>query len=272
MFEEFIAELTKKAQENNVNVDELIKTYQNHYQLGLEAGLSEEEIVARFGSINEIFGLKQQKTVNHFKLFKVALLHGGDLTFKTSPDDSIHIDIEKNAIDYYNTIISDDELIIEPLQKEIKFFKRVSGDITIYFPETTSFKKVELKSITSDINAKDFGFVCEDFSLSSTSSDCDFIYIKADLAKFATVSGDINIANLFAATCSIATVSGDFKTSRGAISKLNASTVSGDISINGKVEKVKSSSISGDITINNVYEKTSFNDLVEEGFKNFFNK
>lgn len=74
---------------------------------------------------------------------------------------------------------------------------------------------------------------------------------------------------MFAATCSIATVSGDFKTSRGAISKLNASTVSGDISINGKVEKVKSSSISGDITINNVYEKTSFNDLVEEGFKNF---
>ena len=41
-----------------------------------------------------------------------------------------------------NTIISDDELIIEPLQKEIKLLRRVSGDITIHFPETTSFKKV----------------------------------------------------------------------------------------------------------------------------------
>ena len=272
MFEKFIEELTKKAQENNVNVDELIKTYQNHYQLGLEAGLSEEEIVARFGSVDEIFGLKQQKTVRYFKLFKVALLHDGDLTFKTSPDDSIHIDIEENAIDYYNTIISDDELIIEPLQKEMKLLRRVSGDITIHFPETTSFKKVELKGISSDIDAKEFGFVCEDFSLNSTSSDCNFIYIKADLAKFATVSGDIDVTNLFASTCSIATVSGDFKTNRSAIYKLNASTVSGDISINGKVEKVKSSSITGDITINNVYEKTSVSDLIEEGFKNIFNR
>ncbi|MGI6607400.1 MAG: hypothetical protein ACOX1F_00250 [Erysipelotrichaceae bacterium] len=48
MFEKFIAQLTAKAQENNVDAESLIKTYQNRYQLGLEAGLSEEEIVSRF--------------------------------------------------------------------------------------------------------------------------------------------------------------------------------------------------------------------------------
>jgi DUF4097 and DUF4098 domain-containing protein YvlB len=194
------------------------------------------------------------------------------LTIKTSKDDDIHIDIEENAIDYYNTVISDDELIIEPLHKEIKIFKRVDGDITISFPETASFKKIDLKAISSDIDAEEFGFICDEFSLNNTSGDCNFIYIKANLAKFATVSGDIDITNMFASSCSVATVSGDFNTGRGAIYKLNASTVSGDISVNGKVEKVKSSSISGDITINNVYEKTSVSDRVEEGFKNFFNR
>lgn len=272
MFEKFIAELTKKAQENNVNVDELIQNYRNHYQLGLEAGLSEEEIMARFGSVEEIFGLKQQKSATYFKLFKVALIHGGDLNITTSKDDDIHIDIEENAIDYYTTVISEDELIIEPLHKDVKIFKRISGDITISFPETTTFKKVDLKAISSDINSKNFGFICDDFCLNSTSGDADFIYIKTNSAKFATVSGDVDITNMFSSNCSIATVSGDFNTSRGAIYKLNASTVSGDIAINGKVEKVKSSSISGDITINNVYEKTTVSDLIQDGFKNFLKK
>ncbi|HPW53904.1 MAG TPA: DUF4097 family beta strand repeat-containing protein, partial [Erysipelotrichaceae bacterium] len=206
------------------------------------------------------------------KTFRIIMPIGGDLTFKTSKDNTIDIDMDERTLDYYNTIISDDELIIEPLQRETKLFRRINGDITISFPETTTFKKVEITAIFSDVDARNFGFVCEDFKFHTTSGDSDFVYIKASNTELSTVNGDISITNLFTSSCVINTVSGDIETKRGAIYDLDVSTVNGDISINGKVEKVNSSSISGDITINHVYEKTSLNDLFQEGIKNIFKK
>ena len=255
MFEKFIEELTQKAIADGADVDSIVNTYQNRYQLGIEAGMSEEEIVSRFGNVEDIVKTKQNKQTNQLKLFRIITPFGGDVTFKTSSDNAINIDMEERALDLYNTYISEEKLIIEPLKKESKLFRRADTDITISFPETTTFKEVDIKAINCDVDSKDFGFVCENFILNTTSGDCDFVYIKADETEISTVNGDITIDNLFVNSCEINTVSGDIKTKRGAINDLDVSTVNGDISINGKVEKINSSSISGDITINNVYER-----------------
>ncbi len=272
MFEKFIEELTQRAIENGADADSIVNTYKNRYQLGIEAGMSEEEIVSRFGNVEDIIRTKQEKKTNQLKLFRIITPFGGDITFKTSNDNTIHIDMDKRALDLYNTYISDDELIIEPFKKESKIFRRADTDITVSFPETTTFRAVDIKGINADIDSKDFGFVCEDFILNTTSGDCDFVYIKANNTEISTVNGDISISNLFTNLCEINTVSGDIETKRGAINDLDVSTVNGDISINGKVEKVNSSSISGDITINDVYEKTSLNYMIKEGIRNIFDK
>jgi len=265
MFENFINELKEKARELGIDGDSLINTYEKWYQLGLDAGLDEEEIVRRFGSIDQILQPKEknEESIQEYSALEISVGSSVDLIVEKGNSASIEFDDEEDM--QYFDVINDGKKIC---LKE-KNHKSITGlsDITIRIPENSFFKDIEMNLVSGNLEV-DMDLSYENMNISAVSTDISMNGLaKGKATKISNVSGDVEIEKLVTLTMDISTVSGDFNIEQSAIKKLEVSTISGDVDISGNVEQVDTSSISGEVTINHQSQKTSLKDVLGRAFK-----
>lgn len=270
---ETLEEVLTKA--NVENVKEVVKIYEDRFELGALAGMSEEEIIARFDSMNEIVAKckKKETKVSENNLLKVSvslsLEHFDDFDIVLSPESGIRFDLEKGSEKYVTVEKNGDTIELKSISGK-SIFKTGSYKGTMYVGSDTSIEKFMIKNFSGDVNicdieassanianiSGDINFdvlkLSESCIIKNSSGDINFEELDSNKIVISNVSGDIDIDNLQAEGVKISTVSGDVvvcKCNTSAIFTIN--TVSGDILLkNGAIrENVTSSSVSGDVVI-----------------------
>ena len=245
--------LKETLEANNIeNIDEIISEYEKKYEIGVSAGMEEEDIIESLGKIEDILNKYVKKESDKITYnIKVEDVFSSDFRIHKQNKDGIDINVSKEIKDYVEISTENHNIIIRP-SKEFKghrFFRSLrSGLIDIYYGPNVLFDDISLTTVSGDFDVDDI--TCNSATIITVSGDFDFEYLNAKEALLSTVSGDIDFNRIFVDVCRIKTVSGDIKADYCQIENLEVTTVSGDVDLTGVVKNKKSSSISGDITIN----------------------
>lgn len=268
-FKEFQVELALEANKRGIDPEPILEKYKNRFNLGVEAGIDEEEIVSRFGKIEDILGPTQEKIEHASSTNKKELfisLDAGTSTINFVDGDKITYSLDERAKNLY--LVKDEDNRFEISFKTKNLFSHKTTNVIINIGKDLDLTNVTLNLVSSDlkVNGK---LVCEELKLDTMSADISFdgIEVKKN-AKFSLISGDMNISSLKANNVSLSTVSGDVKINTTIVEKLSISTVSGDVTVDGLVSTIKSSSVSGDV----IYNGTFVNESVAKKLKNVFGR
>ncbi len=118
----------------------------------------------------------------------------------------------------------------------------------------TSFKKVEITTISGDFNAQNI--ICEEMKAKSTSGDVKMEGLsQMERIEIHSISGDIFLRNVHFLEGFIHSTSGDVKMMEilSDIKNLNVKTISGDVHLSYALQPklhVEFSTVSGDINVN----------------------
>ncbi len=249
--EEYLNKLKELLKAENIeNVDEIIEEVNQKFDLGMSAGLTDDEIISDIGSPEEIL-LKNKKEHKDTKILDIEIADpfSSDIIIRERSENGIDIRLSKELKDKLNVVITDDKISIKPFNKLNHYRNLRSCEINVQYGPNINFNNVSLYTVSGD------GVIdkikCNNAKIETVSGDFDINYLEAESIVLKTVSGDIDIEKLKTISCTISTVSGDVNIASCIIKSLVASTISGDIDITGNVNSSKCSKISGDITINN---------------------
>ncbi len=274
--ENYIEQIKKLCAENNIDPTEIVEKITKRFNLGQQAGMSEEEIIEMLGE-PESYVVKKEETKQavvptsetidedyDYDLLEIEVAASVDLTIQNSDDDTAKVDYDGGELETIYTFINEDKKIkLIP----VKNYKKISGDITLYLPEKATYKTIQLSTVNGDINSEDYGLICQNISINNVSADIAIAYIKADNTEINNVNGDVVIENLFSKSADVNTVSGDVMINNGKINTLDVSTVSGDVIFNGVVDSVDTSTISGEVDINRKTVSRTITEMIRDGLK-----
>ena len=258
----YLEELKNELEKENIsNKDEIFKKYEDRYNFGLEAGLSDEEIEEMLGDIddiiekykeaeeeiNENLDNEENKAILYVKVLR------DDVVVRESKDDECHIYFENTKSSYYDVTNSKSKGVIVNYHKNMVLtLNKVNGKITIEIPRYKKFKSCEFNFGSADadimnLNAKKISIVASqgdiktkdlissgDLSIHCVNADieCDKLECVGEL-HITNVSGDIDVDNAKASYIKIDTVSGDIKL-KNADGKIDSKSISGDVHVNGE--------------------------------------
>lgn len=272
----YINDLKEKLEAKSVNNPEaLINKIEKRYDLGLEAGLTEEEIEEMIGDIDELINQyaetsKDEKIDNSKeddKLISIEISSiSDDVTVEFEDITDIEYEMVNINVDCYDIAYENKELKIK--YKKAKFLalnRKASGHIIVRLPKNIKFGKFQINTTSGDIVIKE-ELECETFKINSVSGDIELDNITSDYIKLSTVSGDITALSITGNEIYVDTVSGDMGSNIVNCDKLSLSSVSGDINIANAKANIKASSVSGDINVNGINVGVS----VKKTFKGLF--
>lgn len=270
MFEKYIQELEQKLKENNIPTTEIIAKYKNRYNLGIEAGFTEEEIIEKLGSVDKIvesylkeenkFQEKEGNFSKTMKLFSISTINTIDVNINFIDGNKIIYSMDEKLEKYYSVTFDENNFIIKCEVQKIPF--NIKGDINIQIGKEIYFETFKLKGVSSDWNITGGVVYANNSYFSSVSGDVLIDSIKSkSTAKINFVSGNFKIHNLNAKNIFVSGVSGDFIINKVKCHEFKANTVSGDMKVDGYIENTYTSTISGDIIINKNKTKTMFEKL-----------
>lgn len=281
--EKFLEKLRNALEEANVeNSEAIVEKYFEHFQLGHEAGMSDEEIIERFDSIEEIVEsyMNQDKTVEGFKLYlDVSVFENFDVVLTEGTD--VRLEIDEKALDYVNVEKTKTHLNLKLKGKANKFFKeRYHFHGTLWVGSKLVLNEVVISNIHADM--KICSLRSENIFVNNINGDMKFDALTGkEKIKITTVSGDIEIHSIDVPNLWIDSVNGDIKVDELCCDKVKFKTVNGDFEIEnsneadfvvntvngdvkikeGKVNVVVGSNVSGDVIIEG--EKISSNKISE---------
>ena len=278
MKDEYLNKLKEQLTLKGVSdVDKIVEKYTIRYEFGLEAGMSEDEIEAKFGTVEDIILQYENKNMNNDKPATFDL----EINLPTADDIRIyekaidHVRYEADLYDPDNYIFDfdvKDHLYIKYKTDKYRG-KRASGQINIEVPLGFKFNKININIINGDhefgnINAESFAIhlVSADLKIGKiktnlleincVSADMEAESLIANKANITTVSGDMEIMSLESSTTNISTESGDVDIENDNSLSLTLKSVSGDVNVqNTTCNDITSSSLSGDIIINGIKYK-----------------
>lgn len=250
MLEKYIEEIKNVANQCNEDPTEIIELVKRRYDLGIEAGLSEEEIINMLPKIDDFF--KKCENINNevgLKLLQVEGIIDGDLYIEVSDNPGISYYIDEAITAFYKVTSNDEELIIKQ-NHNFKLLRKGKGDIKIFINKDLFIEEVRLGAVAADIHC-DYIFNCNKLSLSTVSGDVFGNSFNASKStNINIVSGDVLIDKLNTGDVKISTVSGDLTIKNIKANDVKASTISGDVIVNGSVEMFRGSSVSGECILN----------------------
>lgn len=273
----------KKLKMSNEEIEEIIADHKEMIQEALEQGVSEEELVLKFGEpgklAQEMYSDSQRVRVNVNEYVQESMyenIEGYELLKYFQPIDlnEIFIKLISEDLDIYpydgenievhfkkkikesNYEISMVNGVFKLLRNSIKttlFERETTPDFIVRYPSNVEINKYKVETISGDI--KTVGIEAKDLKLKSTSGDFKVKGIKCDVAHFSTVSGDFEISNVISTEISMSAVSGDFECTNFDISgELNINTVSGDFELDNFSSKhCNVKTVSGDLEGNEFY-------------------
>ncbi len=269
MKEEYFKELEQKINELGLtNGNDILNKYQHYYDLAIEAGFSEEEAIAKLGSVDDILNKYQNNVIiNEDAKEKRINLHlnviAGDINIVPIKEDKINVSASEKFYKYYDVINNESGLDIH-LKKDRIFNKNISEDLYIEIGESFLFDEVLLSVTSADLDTS-YRFNCNSIKINTVSGDINIGDIRAnENVAIEGVSGDVKIENLKALNVKVNEVSGDVTIVNIDCSNIKMNSVSGDMEITGNSDNVKGSSISGDICFNDIKQNNLKDNLKEK--------
>ncbi|MDO4378832.1 MAG: DUF4097 family beta strand repeat-containing protein [Erysipelotrichia bacterium] len=278
--DKYLEELEKYCADKNIDSTPIIEKIKSRFELGKEAGLTEEEIIERLGDYSDYvcdnskelpLKFSESSAEYDYKSLEIHLVGNVDLKVCDSDDDKIHVNMDEELEDIYELLVENDKIILHS-KNHHGCFNNIDGDIELFLPNNLTYQSVNIEDVNGDIDCDDYGFVCQNCHIETVNGDLSFAYIKSDSCKISTVSGDIDIDNLFSEKTQIDSVNGDVEVSKGKTNTLDVSSVNGDINFNGIVDIVNSSTVNGDITVNKKIVSQTISDAINNAFKTFKSK
>lgn len=238
---------------------ELIDNYNEHFETALKEGKTEEEICAELGDVENLL-----KDIHEFMGDKDISTHEIDNYAALVTQDMVYTGVKKVELE----LSSKDVKVLPSADNQLHVFIEEGGDKAKYLEERLSgdsyfareIKKKHtgnlLERILSSVNEQEATIIVE------TPAELDSLIIK-------TISGDIEVKNIFAKAMRAETMSGDVHQQSTQAEETYIRTMSGDITLNsfdGKelvvqttsgdlswkhigVEEMSLKTISGDISL-----------------------
>ena len=294
----FLEDLKKELNNRHLqeqDINEILQDHEEMYQNAMLEGLSEEEILKRFGNPKDLaeqlasFSSKESEPYtlpNGYKLwnsyssfdknmsFKVSLVDE-DLKIVANDSDELKIYYQGNEdISKYSLNCDNHSFSLEaPKKHGFLFTKSHLEDMSfiIELPRTLLMKSINLTVVSSDIEIQ--GIKTMTSFITTTSGDVAINNCNLGDSKWNTVSGDIAITDIRAEQINSSQVSGDLSIKNSFVSKyLKMNTVSGDIELNDVVcQECSFQTVNGDLNATEFYpEKISYKSV--SGDMNIHNK
>lgn len=261
--DEYLRLLKNKLNELNIDgKDEIFNDFTNHFEIGHQNRLSDDELMTSLGSIDEILESfeslsKQEKiTVDHHnqakeythKITKVIVqAKHANTSLKHSSDNGFHVDLHKDGKleeRLNHTLIA--------YQEEDTFYVNVlpifpyktHGDyeLTVQVPE--NLNSIILNSSSGDIIASNILINMIDIQVAS--GDINLHTLKTQSLNLEVASSDIHIYKL-TGDLLIKSASGDVQIEQSSGKNLSYNNASGDLILNGDYSIINLNNVSGDI-------------------------
>lgn len=253
----------KEALENSSVKDysDLIDKIDKRYNLGIEAGLSEEEIEEMLGDVDTIVDQyldslidedDDSPKIDRNKDFYIEInTIKDDISIELVDTDNIEYVLSDINIDYYEIVSNNNEFKIK--YKKGKFLglnRKNAGFISLKIPKNIRYDKFIISNTSGDITINN-GLNSRMIRINSVSGDINFDNIDCNNIKISVVSGDITGLSINGRNVYVDSVSGDMTVNLINCDDLSLSSISGDFNISHVKANIKASTVTGDILVNN---------------------
>ena len=233
--DEYLKQLKNRLNDLNIDgKDEIYNDFTNHFEIGHQNGLSDDELIENLGSIDEVLESyeslpKQEKIIvdNHEQK-------------KEFNDKITSIDINAKHADTKILPSSDNSFKVE-LYKEGRLLEKLSHMLTAYQEESVFYVKVlpifPYKSFGNYELTIHVPNNLKNIHLGTSSGDVYINNLDVDKLNIQSASGDINIHTIHTKELSLEVASSD----------ININKLSGDISIRSASGDVEIDNVSGDV-------------------------
>lgn len=260
--DEYISELRRALDNNSIaNYTEIVEKYERRFDLGLEAGLSIDEIITMLGSVEDVVTMYLSKKVD---------LKDTDFVFDVEDERKYSLNIKTNIADVdivrgrkEGIVISMDNqtsnnVTVKNIDHKISIednftksiFVRGNKTIKIEVGDEVVFDEINISTTSCDLDM--CSLIVKELNYKTVSGDASMDKLTTKQVKLYTVSGDIDIDKLLCNEVKMTTVSGDIDIDYLEAKDAFISTVSGDINITGKCQNKKCQCVSGDINYRDV--------------------
>lgn len=263
--------------------NDILKDYEEHFEIGAMKGKTEEEIAEELGNVDDIAeeylsyikndrnnDFKEEKRKYNSQDVISSLDNINEIEINVSSTDVV---IRQGNYDEFYAVYDgafDDNVRIESFEKNGRlvintkqnkknmFFGFISRDQTLEINIPEGYRKnIIIKTISGDIEIEGY-MEAEKINIESTSGDCSIESANAESLRINSTSGDFNADKIISKDCKLSSTSGDIEIEyfEGG---LKADSTSGDLEIVcGKiVERLELATISGDIDLS-VSEEEEF--------------
>lgn len=285
--EKFIFGLRNALKENNVaDIDNVILKYDNWYDLGLEAGLSDDEIVKKFGSYDDIIKSLNEEVVfndnnsnNQNEEIVLCDIRDGYSISINMLNESIKInfaEIDFVKIKYDGDLKLDDYVFeykdakVSIKRKQISMFKKRNGNMVITLPKLKSISQFSFNTTSGKLDV-DILKAIDKISFNSVNADIKCNGLSSNVLKIKTISGKMSFGYIEAESYKINSISGDIEIIEIEAKDGEISNVSGDIVIYETNTNPYAHTISGKLSINDKDIETEIN-VTKKEFKEFGKK
>lgn len=263
--DEYLRLLKNKLNELNIDgKDEILNDFTNHFEIGHQNGLSDEELIENLGSIDEV--LESYESLP--KQEKIIIDHHEQK--KEFTDKITCLDISAKHADTKVLLSSDNSFKVE-LYKEGKLLEKLSHMLTAYQEESIFYVKVlpifPYKSFGNYELTIRIPNNLEKIKLSTSSGDVDLNNIDVDLLDIQSASGDINLHTIHTKKLSLEVASsdidikhltgdldirsanGDIEIDQTSGDNLSFKNASGDLNIHADYKHIQLTNVSGDVNV-----------------------
>ncbi|MDD4596208.1 MAG: DUF4097 family beta strand repeat-containing protein [Candidatus Izemoplasmatales bacterium] len=241
-------------------IEEILKDHEEMISEALAEGLSETEIVEKFGQPEKV----AQDIADSNQTEEAETGNKRDMTlWKT-------MNVENGIVKTIVSLVSED----------ISYESANTNSITIYYKGDEDLSLYELSFISGELvfkrrsnftnnffsfRSRDMHFIVVfpqkieigEFKHNSVSGDIDIKSITSKAIEVSSTSGDLSVTKIVAQTGKMSLVSGDLHLDHCIIERLSINTVSGDMNVNNLVvnDEFRIDGVSGDVKINNSITK-----------------
>lgn len=263
--DEYLKKLKQRL--NQLNIDgkeEIMNDFTNHFELGHQDGLSDDELIHSLGSIDEILesfeGLSKQtqddiivdghahkkEFVDKIKTLNISARHA-DTQLSESNDGRIHVDLYKEG-----KLLDRLSYTLTTYQEESEYFIKVlplfpyknSGHYELNVQVPSNLETILLSTSSGEIEGKNIKV--NQLIVQSASGDIEIEKIHSQSLKFDVASSEINLNEVYG-NLEIRCVSGEIQIKDSKGSTFSYKGVSGDLTIHGDYEHINLNHVSGDI-------------------------
>ena len=262
-------------------VQEILESYEEHFEAGLKSGRSEEEICRELGDIEELLRemgdeveFKEEERplpkpvtaiepVQYSGISKVQLnLFSMDAEISRSCDGELHVYLQsgEELSQYLEEQVEGDTYMVnekKPMKKQpsldlaslLRMMRNPTPKLMVELPERIEF--LHGKTTSGDLKLDKLN--SRAVELETTSGDIQITQMVAEESVIKASSGDIQLEQVNVSEMVLQNSSGDISWQDGQVQQAQLRTVSGDIELthlNG--QKVELTSVSGDIELDGV--------------------